>query len=425
MAQRRNLQLLSDAETEHTIREMVRPIFEAAGIQPEAVNIVLVNDKTLNAFVAGGQNIFIHTGLLLAADDASQLIGVIAHETGHIAGGHLIRGAEAMDNAFLSSLIGMGLGIVGGVASGNASAGIAGVMLGQHLAERNLLSFSRTQESSADQAGLGFLDRSQMSARGMLEFLEKLGADEPVLTDRDQGYRMTHPLTRERIDTVRAFVSRSRWSDVPVPREQEEGFRRIQAKLLAYQDPHTALRRFKPEDDAVVARYGRAYAYFRLGDVRNAQPLADGLIKQEPDNAFFREMKGDLMLQTGNAAAAVAPYRRAVELAPDASSIRVSLAHALLEQNNPRNADEAIRNLQIASRSQGGSFLWRLMAQAYSLKGNDGMVAYASAEQALATGDRARAKALAERAEKILPAGSPGWLRAQDIRAQADRGAAN
>lgn len=277
----RQLQLLSDAETEHTIRGMARPIFEAAGIDPEAVSIVLVNDQTLNAFVAGGQNIFLHTGLLLGTDDAGQLLGVIAHETGHIAGGHLVRGSEALENAFLSSLLGIGIGLAGGLAAGNASAGAAGLMLGQHLAERNFLSFSRAQESSADQAGLSYLERSQMSARGMLAFLEKLGADDPLLNDRDVGYRLTHPLTRERVETVRTFVERSRYADRPVPREWEEAYARIRAKLYAYLNPAGALRRYKAGDTAVAARYGRAYAYFRRGDVQNALPLVDGLIAEE------------------------------------------------------------------------------------------------------------------------------------------------
>ncbi|WP_247895424.1 M48 family metalloprotease [Azospirillum brasilense] len=421
-AQRRQeMQFLSDAETEHIIRDMARPIFQAAGIDPDAVNIVLVNDNTMNAFVAGGQNIFLHTGLLLGLEDAGQLIGVIAHETGHIAGGHLVRGSEAMENAFLSSLIGMGIGIVGGIAAGNAGAGAAGVMLGQHLAERNFLSFSRSQESSADQAGLSYMEQSGISAEGLVTFLEKLGAaDDPLLVDRDAGYRRTHPLTRERIETVRNFVERSRVGKKPVPTQWNEEFRRIQAKLYAYLDPNGALRRYKADDPSFVARYGRAYAYFRRGEVRQALPLVDGLIAQEPKNAFLYEMKGDLMLQNGRAVDAAAPYRKAIELEPDAGSIRVSLAHSLMEQNDSRLADEALRNLQVASKTQAQSaFLWRLMAQAWSMKGNAGMVAYATAEEAFARGDKPMARFQAERAEKLLPAGSPGWLRAQDIRGQA------
>ena len=420
-AQRRSeMQILSDAETDHIIRKMARPIFQAAGIDPDSVNVLLINDPTLNAFVAGGQNIFLHTGLILSIDDVSQLLGVIAHETGHIAGGHLVRGADAMENAFLSSLIGMGLGIVGGVASRNAGAGAAGVMLGQHLAERNLLSFSRTQEASADQAGLSFLEQSGMSATGMLSFLEKLGVGDPLLNDRDAGYRLTHPLTRERIDAVRAFVARSRYAKATLPATVGEDFSRIQAKLLGYLDPMAALRRYKPDDRSPTARYGRAYAYFRQGDVKQATPLVEGLIADEPKNPYLQELKGDLMLQTGRASGAVEPYRKAVDLAgSEGGTIRVSLAHALLEQHEPRLADEALKNLQIASKTQAQSaFLWRLMAQAWSMKNNPGMLAYATAEEALARGDLPMAKAQAERAEKMLPAGSPGWLRAQDIRGQ-------
>ncbi|WP_247877863.1 M48 family metalloprotease [Azospirillum sp. TSO22-1] len=413
------LQLLSDAETEHTIREMARPIFNAAGIDPQAVNIVLVNDRTLNAFVAGGQNIFLHTGLLLQTDP-NQLVGVIAHETGHIAGGHLIRGAEAMENAFLSSLIGMGIGVIGGLAAKNAGAGMAGIMLGQAMGQNQYMSFSRAQESSADQAGLSYMEQAHLSSKGLLTFLEKLNAEDPVLNDRDATYARTHPLTRERMDSVRQMVQRSRWNDGIVPAAQQEHYARIQAKLYAYLDPLGALRRYRAEDGSVVARYGRAYAYFRRGEVKQALPLADGLIQQEPQNAYFHEMKGDLLLQNGRAVEAVGPYRKAVALAPDGNPIRVSLAHALLEQHDPKQADEAIKNLQVAAKSQQGqsAFLWRLMAQAWSMKDNPGMVAYASAEEAFAQGDRPRAIAMAERAEKLLPAGSPGWLRAQDIRSQ-------
>ncbi|HEY0836396.1 MAG TPA: M48 family metalloprotease [Azospirillum sp.] len=421
-AQRREMQLLSDAETEHTIRTMARPIFQAAGIDAESVNIVLVNDRTLNAFVAGGQNIFLHTGLLLSTD-AAQLVGVIAHETGHIAGGHLVRGSEAMETAFLSSLVGMGIGIIGGIASGNAGAGMAGMMLGQHLAERNFLSFSRSQESAADQAGLSYMERAGMSAAGLLAFLDKLGADEPLVTDRETAYARTHPLTRERLDTVRTFVERSRSAGRALPPDVVERYQRIQAKLYAYLEPQGALNRYRADDGSVVARYGRAYAYFRRGEVMRAVPIVDGLIAQEPKNGFFHELKGDLMLQNGRAPDAVVPYRKAIELAPDSAPIRVSLAHALLEQHTPKVADEAIRNLQIAAKSQQGqsAFLWRLMAQAHSLKGNAGMVAYAAAEEAYARGDVPVARFQAERAEKLLPVGSPGWLRAQDIRGLVEK----
>jgi predicted Zn-dependent protease len=421
-AQRRPLQFLSDAETEHTIRDMVRPVFEAAGINPTAVSVVLVNDRTLNAFVSGGQNIFLNTGLLLEVENSNQLIGVIAHETGHIAGGHLARGADAMENAFLSQMIGLGLGIVGGIASGNASVGAAGAMFGQQMANRNFLSFSRAQESTADVAGLSYLERAGISPRGTLEFLQKLDQENPLLTrDSQTPYTMTHPLNRERIDAVRAAVARSRYADKPPRPQDEEGLHRVQAKLQAYLDPAAALRRYRPGDTSTVARYGRTYAYFRQGDGKNALPLVDGLIASEPKNPFFHETRGDLMLQTGRPAEAVPSYRKAVEIDGSLMPIRVSLAHALMEQNDAKLADEAIRNLNVVVRSPDESgFAWRLMARAQSLKGNEAMAVVATAEDALISGDIPRARALAERAEKLLPTGSPGWLRAQDIRSQVE-----
>lgn len=419
----RQMQFLSDAETEHTIRDMVRPVFEAAGLNPESINIVLINDRSLNAFVSGGQNIFIHTGLLLEVANSNQLIGVIAHETGHIAGGHLARGAEAASNAFLAQMIGLGLGIVGGIASRNSSVGAAGAMFGQHLAERNYLGFTRGQESAADNAGLTYLEKAGISPRGTLEFLEKLDQQNPLLTkDSEVAYTVTHPLTRERIDNVRAAVARSRFANKPPLPKDEEGLHRVQAKLQAYLDPALALRKYRQDDTSVVARYGRAYAYFRQGDGKNALPLVDGLIAAEPKNPFFHETRGDLMLQTGKPADAVPSYRKAVELDGSLMPIRVSLSHALLEQNDPKLADEAIRNLNLVVRSpEESGFAWRLMARAQNLKGDQAMTLIATAEDAMISGELPRAKSLAERAEKMLPAGSPGWLRAQDIRSATDR----
>jgi len=424
-AQTRRMQYLSDAETEHSIREMMRPIFQVAGLAPDGVNIALVNDKTLNAFVAGGRNIFIHTGLLLEMENSDQLIGVLAHETGHIAGGHLLRGRDAMGQSLLAQLMGLGLGIAGGIASGNASVGMAGAMLGQQVGTRNLLAFSRGQESTADQAGLTYLDKVGVSAKPLFHFLEKLGAENPLITrERDAGYQTTHPMTTERLAALKAAVDRSPNMNKPSDPARDEALRRIQAKLAGFLDPDGALRRFKADDSAISSRYGRAYAYFTRGDGKNAFPIIDGLIKSEPKNPFFREMRGDLSLRNGDAAGAIPSYREAVRLAPaDCPSIRVSLAHALLERDDPKLAEEAIKQLDEAVRTREESaFAWRLMARAYAMRGDEPMATVASAEEAMLSGDTARARVLAERAEKTLPTGSAGWLRAQDIRGQVDKG---
>jgi predicted Zn-dependent protease len=415
-AQRR-LQFLRDAETEHIIREMSRPILEAAAVDPEAVEFVLVNDSSLNAFVAGGQNIFLHTGLLLHSDDPLQLLGVIAHETGHIAGGHLVRLRDAIEGASAQALLGMLLGVGAALATGDAGAAAAVGMGTAEMARRNALSFNRTQESAADQAGLSYLERSGMSARGMLDFLEYLAGQELRLRSGNVEYLRTHPLTRDRIDAVRFHVERSRFSDAPPRPDVVEGHRRIRAKLYAYLNPAGALRRYREDDRSVVARYARTYAHYRRTDIPRALEAVDGLIADEPDNPFFHELRGQMLFENGRIAEAVPSLRRSVELMPRSALLQTSYAHALLEGGDPAGLDPAIRALETALSIEPRSpEAWRLTAVAWNRKGDAGRTAYATAEAALSRGDRAAAAHWAERALERLPAGSPAWLRAQDIR---------
>lgn len=419
-AQQRRLQFIRDAEIEHIIRTYAQPLFEAAAIDPDSVEIAIVKDPSLNAFVAGGMNLFLHTGLLLEADEPGQLIGVVAHEIGHIAGGHLIRAREAMEGASAQAILSMLLGLGAAVASGEAGAGAAVIMGGQEMARRSFLSFSRTQESSADQAGLSYMERAGFSARGLVKFLEKLASQELLPANQQVEFVRTHPLTRERIDTVAAFVARSRNSDKPFPPEFVEMHERMRAKLLGFINPAVALQRYREGDASIAARYGRAIALYQRGDLKAALPLIDDLIKAEPRNAFFHELKGQVLLENGRVRESLAPYRRSVELLPESALLRGALAHALIETNDDSLVDEALRNLrEAAAKEQRSPFTWRLMATAYGRKGDEGMLAYSMAEEALARGDGPKARFHAERAENLLPAGSPGWIRAQDIRTQS------
>jgi predicted Zn-dependent protease len=416
-AQGRTLQFIRDAEVEHIIRTYAQPIFEAASIDGEAVEIALVKDNSLNAFVAGGMNLFLHTGLLVESDDAGQLIGVLAHEIGHIAGGHLVRGREAMEGASAQAILSTLLGIGAAIASGEPGAAAVIVGGGQEMARRSFLAFTRTQESSADQAALTYMDQAGLSARGLLTFLDKLADQELLPFDRQVEFVRTHPLTRDRIDAVRSHVERSRNSDRPIPPEFVEMHARMRAKLLGFLSPVQALQRYKEGDKSVAARYGRSIALYQRGNIDQALEMIDALIALEPDNAFFHELKGQVLLENGRVRDSLAPYRRSVELLPSSSLLRGSLAQALIETGDDRLLDEALVNLKDAVAIERRSpFLWRLTATVYGRQGNQGMLAYAQAEHSLAQGDKAAARFHAEKAEEMLPAGSPGWLRAQDIR---------
>lgn len=416
-AQQKRLQFIRDAEIEHTIRTYAQPLFEAAGIDGDAVQIGLVKDSAINAFVAGGMNLYIHTGLLMATESAGELIGVLAHEIGHIAGGHLVRGRDAMEGASAQAILTTLLGIGAALATGEAGAAAVIVGGGNEMARRSFLAFTRSQESSADQAALSYLERAGFSARGLLRFFDELADQELLPADRQIEFVRTHPLTRDRIEAVRAHVERSPASDTSLPAEFVEMHDRMKAKLFGYLNPLQALQRLSADDPSIAARYGRSLAYYQRGDLGRALPLIDGLIAAEPDNPFFHELKGQVLLENGRIAESLDPYRQAAALLPESPLLRGALAQALIETGDDTLLDEALGHLQEAVREERRSpMLWRLTATAHGRRGDQGLLSYAQAEHALAQGDRAAARFHAERAEQLLPAGSPGWLRAQDIR---------
>ncbi|MCC7272683.1 MAG: M48 family metallopeptidase [Alphaproteobacteria bacterium] len=415
--------LIRDAEIEGTIRAYAAPLFAVAGLDPDAVQVYLVNDARINAFVAGGQRLFLNTGLILRAKTPNQLSGVIAHETGHIAGGHLARLQEALSTASTTAIIAMLLGIAAAALAGDGRAAGAAIIGGTSLAERNLLQYNRGQESAADQAGLGFLERTGQSARGMLQFFEILSRQELLAAVRQDPYLRSHPLTRERMDAVAAHVRRSRYGDAKDPPELQARHDRMIAKLKGFlQTPGETLRDYPANDLGLPARYARAVAHFRTPNMEKALAEIDGLIADFPRDAYFHELKGQMLFETGRVADAEAPYREAQRLAPEEPLLRGSLAQVLLERNRPELVVEARALLNEAVRKEErNGFFWRLLAIAYGREGNIGMAALALAEQASANGDHKIAVQQAGRAKQTLATGSPAWLRAEDIQAESRR----
>jgi predicted Zn-dependent protease len=409
--------LIRDVEIENLLRDLGEPIFVAAVLNPSSVRLIVIRDGTLNAFVAGGMNIFIHTGLLQAVDTPEQLTGIIAHESGHISGGHLVRGSQAMRGASAEAILSMVLGTAAAVLSSNPQAGAAVITGGQHFAQRSILSFSRAQESSADNAGMHFLDVSRISSRGLLEFLEKLSGQELLPVDRQVEFVRTHPLTRDRIDAVRNHVKESPYSNSKLPAAIHERFERMKAKLLGYLQPEAALLRYGEKDPRVTARYALAIAHYRKSDFAKAVSLLDGLLKDEPNNPYFHELKGQVLFENGRVKEAMAPYKKAVELLPQAGLLQSAYGHVLLETQDQGQLDEAIRllNLSLKTESRETS-TWRFLATAWGRKSNEGMVAYCLAEEAQARGDAGSAKKWAERAIKLLPKGSAYAIKALDIK---------
>lgn len=420
MAQR-TISFIRDTEIEHILRTYSTPIFNAANVVPEAVTIGLVREDSLNAFVAGGQNMFFHTGFLMDTT-LGELLGVAAHETGHIAGGHLARSGDAMSNAATIATIFTLLGLAAalGAGRGDVAAGVMGG--GQEAAMRTFFAFTRAQEGSADEAAMMYLEKLGWSSEGLLQMMQKLAGQELLPENRQVEFVRTHPLTRNRIEAIRNFVeTKSQNNGKRFPEEFYDMHERMVAKLMGFLRPSLALRRYSAEDKGIPARYARAIAYYQRGSTKDALDLTDGLIAQEKDNAYFHELKGQILFENGQAADAVIPYRESVRLDPESGLLRASLGQALLEVGDDRFLQEAITHLNAAARIERGSALtWRLLSSAYSRADMPPQLAYARAEEALARGDIRAAKYHADHAERMLPAGSPEWIRAQDIRVMVE-----
>lgn len=423
--QGQRLNLIRDAEIENTIRSFTLPIWRAAGLDPNAVEIMIVQDNSLNAFVAGGQRIFINTGLLMRTETPNQLIGVLAHESGHIAGGHLARMQEELRNLttlqILESILGAGA-LAGGAVSGSASRGGGPTTgIGGPRAPGSLMSFlqyTQTQESAADQAAISYLQRTGQSPKGTIEFLKILSREERLQINRRDPYLTTHPLTPDRITAFEQAAANSPYVNARDTPQNLTMHHRMVAKLLGFTAPDVALSRFSEADRSVPARYARAIAWYRKGALGSALLGIDGLIKEAPNDPYFHEVRGQMLYENGRAAEAVQSYRKAVQLLPSSGLIKIDFARVLLATNNPDNDREAVRNLDLASQQETTSFdLWRMTAEGYSRLGNPGMTSLARAEMATLRGARSEAQVHADAATRQLPAGSPAWQRAQDIKA--------
>jgi predicted Zn-dependent protease len=345
------------------------------------------------------------------------VIGVMAHETGHVAGGHLVRLQEQLRNATIQSILGLLVGIGAGVATGNAGVGAGAATLGQGIAQRNLLQYSRVQEASADQAGMKFLDETHQSSRGMLEFFEKLESQISLNTGSQDPYLQTHPLTIDRVDSVQDHVDHSPYSDAKDSPALIEMHQRMLAKLKGYLWPlDQVLMAYPKTDNSQPARYARAIALFRVSRLKESLAQMNSLLQESPDDPFYLEQTGQILFQNGRLADALPLYQRAADLRPREPLLRQELGQVQIETEQPQYIKPAVVNLEFAAQMQSNDpDVWRLLAIAYGRDGQIAMSAMAQAEEAMAAGDKKEARAQARRALKGLPTGSPGWIRANDI----------
>lgn len=413
--------VLRDAETEALFRDASAPIFKAAGFNPNAVDLVLLNDGSINAFVAGGQAIYIHSGLIGAADNVNELQGVIAHELGHITGGHIIRYDEGLKPATGITVLSLLLGGLA-AAAGSPDAAMGVFMAGQQAALGKFLAFSRAQESSADAAGAQFLAKAGISGRGSIEFFKKLQNQEfrygySPRRNPDAEFYSTHPMTADRLTTLQDTYEKDPAWNSPPPAELQARFLRVKAKLYGYlAEPQDTLRAYPEYLTDVPARYARAYAFHKEAFVDKALDETKALIAKDPKNPYFLELEGQILLESGRPAEAIPPLREATALTGNEPLIATTFGHALIATEDKDNFAEAEKVLKTAvARDKDNPFTWYQLGVVYEAKGDIPRARLASAEQQLMNMQLGEAVRSAEAAEAALPKGTPDWLRAQDI----------
>jgi predicted Zn-dependent protease len=409
--------ILRDAETESLFKDMSRPMIVAAGLSPANVQVVLIQDDSINAFVAGGQIVYIHSGLIQAADNANEVQGVIAHELGHIADGHVVLADAGARPAMGISLLSLVLGIAA-MAAGAGDAGAGILAAGQQAAMGKYLAFTRVQEATADASGAKFLREGNVSGKGMISFFKKLANEEYRYGMQNiDPYAQTHPLSSERINTLSADVKASPAWNNPPDAALDERFKRIKAKLFGYVSAYAStLNKYPESDQSIYAHYARAYAWHKAGYPDKADAETRALIKLKPDDPYFLEIRGQILLEAGQPADAIAPLKEATELTRYSPLIATTYGHALIATEDKANYPEAIRVLKIATnKDDDNPFGWYQLGTAYELSGDTARASLAAAEQASLTGETARAVMSARSAMANLPPNSSDWIRAQDI----------
>lgn len=416
--------LIRDAEVENTIRTLSDPIFEAAALDPAGVRIFIVANPAINAFVAGGANIFLHTGLLLATDKPEMLVGVVAHETGHIAGGHLARGAEQLEQATIGAVISYILGGVA-VAAGAGDVGAAVMTGGSNMAERGMLAFTRTNEQAADAAALRYLETTDISARGLLEVFKLLQRNEKQRYGRLDPYALTHPLTRERVNSLRDYLSRTEVAENQnqLSTAQHDRYQRMLGKLEGFLDePRTVQQRYRNTVPTLRSNYALAISYFRQGDVEEAITLMRGLMQDSPEDGYYYDTLGQILFESGRINEAVEAYAKATTLKPQEAIIQTSYAQALLASEDAANLTEAITRLELSAQLDTTfADTWHTLAGAYGKAGKTGLRHLALAEEALLDNKLKTARTQSKLALDTLEKDSPARIRASDVNTLAIR----
>jgi predicted Zn-dependent protease len=413
-AQTEGMSLIRDTEIEEILHKDAEPILQAAGINPKDIRILIIGSKELNAF-ASPKTMGVYTGLIMETKTPNELQGVMAHEVGHLAAGHVARSGEMTAAGMKPFLLTMGLGVLAALAgSGDAAAGLMGSA--SYFGTLGAIGFSREQESRADQAGATLLEKAHLSGKGLAQFFDNFRYQEVFDEARRYAYFRTHPLSSDRIEALRLRVEKLPSYSKTDPPEQVAEHAIMKAKLEGFMSPQVAMVKYGEKETSYPARYARAIAYYQMKEPDKALKLIDALLVDQPQNPYLWELKGQVLFEFGRAAEAEEPQRKSVALKPEAPLLHINLGQTLIALDDKAKIAEGVAELRKALNQESDNALaWRMLATAYDKQGQDGLARLATAEYSFALGDQRQALVFAMRAREKLAKDSPEWRRATDI----------
>lgn len=414
--------LIRDDETEKFLKEISKKIFTAAGLDADSIEIIIVNDNSINAYVAGGQKLFVHTGLITRSQDAAGLIGVIAHETGHIKGAHIIQKGNNIKDASIGSIAGYVLGLGTVLAGAPPEAGMAIGTAGQNIATRNFLAYSRDYENAADTVALNVLKKIGISPRGLSGILRQLLQKQKISGDIADPYLLTHPVSEERINYVENFIKQNPGVDKPTPPALEEQFKRVKAKVMGFLEDPKVTRNYYQGQTGIDAIYARSIAFHKEAKFEDSRALVDSLIAARPQDPYFTELKAQFLFERGDINGSIDQYRKALNMLGNSPLVRLKLSESLLASKEQRNWQEATGQLKaiLAQEPKNITALEKL-GFAYGKLGKLGTSFLYLSESALIAENKTNSKKYLILAEQNIVKGSQDEVKLKELKKELDR----
>ena len=392
-----NLNIVRDAEIENFFHDLSFPIVESSTIKGTKINFYLDKQNYINAFVTSGPKIFITTELLIKTNSVDQIAGVIAHEIGHITGGHLSKRYNAYEDSMFTTMISSILA-VGAIAAGSPSAGSAILMGGEHIRNQQILSFSRNQESYADQTAIKLLKKSNYSVKGLYELFEILERKERF--SKINPYNQTHPLSIERKRVIEDHIDYK--ENIESNYLLNERLKLIKAKLIGYTTKKERFNIYYPVDrNSLESWYARSIHYYLNGDIDKALIFIDKCINQKKENPYFYELKGQILYENGRSLLAINSYKEAIKYKNDEKHFYLAISKAIYTQKDIRLYDEGISFLKKYINEEDFPIeAWHYLGLYYGKMGKYVLSSLALAEKFLLLNDIKNAKLQLQKAKK-------------------------